>query len=408
MITTHTGPRNSRRRTPLGRWTKMTTLALMATATVAATNAVPPIASAEPDNSPTMAAHGVELPSSAIPWSQVGSGWMLATWSPDPANELTATRTLYLVDPVGGRYAITTFPPPGNGTSPTLIDTSPKLVDWSGDGTRALFAAEVESKTVITQVDLRSGTKTTFSVDVIGAAPRYTRPDGKAVLLTSRFESSWLERVDLAGNHQLTYPVGPNFSPNEPLFPGYLSTADGTRLVLKADSGLALMGNDGVAGKALPIAGQKDCEPMRWWNSGSTIAVARCSSSRGNQLWLVPIDGGTPTALTAPNNCDHLPDCEDLSAWQLPTGTYVQAGGAGGVMFPAKLNGDGTTSSVSLPQVHSEYVNVVGVNGGDLELKAWDSLIDYNPAASTSTVLLGPPVSGGGVTSAKPYPDQKQ
>jgi hypothetical protein len=378
----------------------MATLALMATATVTATIASTPIASAEPDNSPTMAAHGIELPSSAIPWSQVGPGWMLAMWSPDPANYLTAPTTLYLVDPVGGRYAITTFPRQGDRSSPPLVDTSPKLVDWSGDGTRAVFAADEESKTVITQVDLRTGTKTTFSVDYAGATPRYTRPDGKAVLLTSRFESSWLERVDLAGNHQLTYPVGPDFH-------DYLSTADGTRLVLDTGSGLILMGNDGVAGKALPVAGQRHCTPMRWWNAGSTIAVARCSSSRGNQLWLVPIDGGTPTALTAPNNCDHLPDCEDVSAWQLPTGTYVQAGGAGGVAFPAKLNGDGTTSSVSVPQVHSEYVDVVGVNGGDLELKAQDSLIDYNPAAGTSTVLLGPPVNGGGVISAKPYPGQE-
>ena len=151
MITTHTGPRNSRRRTPLGRWMKMTTLALMATATVAATITGPPIASAEPDNSPTMAAHGVEAALGAVPWSQVGPGWMLAMWSPVPglsAGEQappgtptyqTATTTLYLVDPAGGRYAITTFPPPGDGSNP-------RLVDWSGDGTRALFATDGDTQ----------------------------------------------------------------------------------------------------------------------------------------------------------------------------------------------------------------------------------------------------------------------
>ena len=31
------------------------------------------------------------------------------------------------------------------------------------------------------------------------------------------------------------------------------------------------------------------------------------------------------------------------------------------------------------------------------------SLFDYDPAAGTSTVLLGPPVNGGGVISALPY-----
>jgi TolB protein len=393
----------------------MTTLALMATATVAATNAVPPIASAEPDNSPTMAAHGVEAALGAVPWSQVGPGWMLAMWSPVPglsAGEQappgtptyqTATTTLYLVDPAGGRYAITTFPPPGDGSNP-------RLVDWSGDGTRALFTATENDHTVLTQVDLRSGSKSTFTVDRTNAAstPHYTRPDGKAVLLetSAGLSHASLERVDLAGNHQLTYPVGPDFR-------GYLSTPDGTRLVLGTGSGLTLMGNDGAAGKALPIAGQKDCAPMRWWDSDSTIALARCSSSAGSQLWRVPIDGGTPTAVTAPNKGDHGPDYGDVSAWQLPTGTYVQAQGACGVIFLAKLNGDGTTSKVSVPQVHGATVVVVGVNGGHLDLQAaagcggGQSLIDYDPAAGSSTVLLGPPVNGGGVTSPVPFPSQR-
>jgi hypothetical protein len=92
------------------------------------------------------AAHGVEAPIETVPWSQVGPGWMLATWSPvsggspgePPApgepSPGTATTTLYLVDPAGGRYAITTFPPPGDRAGP-------QLVDWSGDGSQALFYA---------------------------------------------------------------------------------------------------------------------------------------------------------------------------------------------------------------------------------------------------------------------------
>ena len=90
----------------------------------------------------------------------------------------------------------------------------------------------------------------------------------------------------------------------------------------------------------------------------------------GKQLWLVPIDGGTPTALTAPNNGQKGPDYGDITAWQLPAGTYVQALGACGVIFLAKLNGDGTTSSVSVPEVHGDTIVVVGVNGGDLDLQA--------------------------------------
>src|SRR6516165_6347306 len=350
----------SRHRTLMGRRVKMTTLALLATATVAATITRPPIPNAEPDTSPTMAAHGVEAPLGAVPWSQVGPGWMLAMWSPVPGSH------------PGEK------PSPGSPTYQTATTT-------------------------LYQVDPRSGTKTTFTVNEPFTRPRYTRPDGKAVLLTTQ---KGLERVDLAGNHQMTYPVGKDFR-------GYLATPDGTRLVVGTASDLAVMGNDGVVGRALPIAGQKDCAPMRWWDTGSRIALANCRNSAGSQLWLVPIDGGTPTALTAPNNGKNGPDYGDLNAWQLPAGTYLQAAGACGLVFLAKLNGDGTTSQVSVPNVNSATVVVIGVNGDDLDLQAkagcgaGQSLIDYNPASGTSTVLLGPPVNGGGVINALPYRGQK-
>ncbi|MCW2664720.1 MAG: hypothetical protein JWP83_5872 [Mycobacterium sp.] len=386
---------------------------LMAMAAAAATLTLTPAAHAEPENSQPMAAHGVEAPLGAVPWSQVGPGWMLAVWSPAPGLHpgetappgaptwQMATTTLYLVDPAGGRYPITTFPPPGDGDSP-------KLVDWSGDGTRALFSTDEKDRTVLTEVELRNGAKTTFTVERTGVNPRYTRPDGKAVLLYKWKgpKPGSIERVDLAGNHQLTYPVGQDVN-------GYLATPDGTQLVLGTASGLALMGNDGTPGKAVPIAGQKNCTPLRWWDPGSTIALTRCESSAGSQLWQVPIDGGTPTALTAPNNGQHGPDYGDLNAWQLPAGTFLQAAGACGVIFLAKLNADGTTMRVSVPDVKSDSVGVVGVNGGDLDLKAragcggGQALIDYNPAAGTSTVLLGPPVNGGGVINAVPYPGQR-
>ena len=391
---------------------KRATLALIATATVATTIGLATPVHAEPDASP--AADGVENPIGAVPWSQVGPGWTLAMWSPvsgrrpgeeAPAGEPTyesAATTLYLVDPVGGRYAITTFPPPGLGLRPGLAD-------WSGDGSRALFSTEGSgSSTVITEVDLRSGNQKTFTVEGSNITPQYSRPDGKAVLLSKWGYDSGpksLERVDLAGNHQLTYPVGPDFD-------GYLSTPDGTQLVVGTASGLALMGNDGAAGKALPIAGQKDCSPTRWWDADSTVVVVHCDLSSQTQLWLVPIDGGTPTALTAPNNGQQGPDYGDMTAWQLPAGTYLQAAGACGTIFLAKLNVDGTTSPVSVPNTKGS-VRVVGVNDGDLKLQAMagcgggQSLLDYDPAAGTTTVLLGPTVNGGGVMKALPYPGQR-
>jgi TolB protein len=58
-------------------------------------------------------------------------------------------------------------------------------------------------------------------------------------------------------------------------------------------------------------------------------------------------------------------------------------------------------------------VIVAGINGADLDLRATascgggQSLVDYNPGTNTSTVLLGPPVNGGGVIAAVPFAGQR-
>jgi TolB protein len=322
----------------------------------------------------------------------------------------TVTTTLYLVNPAGGRYAITTFPPPGaNGRSP-------ELVDWSGDGGRALFSdgGPGAVATTVIEVDLHSGAQTKIAVGDANVV-RYTRPEGKALLLTKdkMNEPSVLERVDLAGKPQLTYPLG-----LPAIRSTYLSTPDGTQLVLGSETGLILMGNDGKAGPTLPVAGQTDCSPLRWWDgaAGQTV-LATCYAGgdpSGSRLWEVPIDGSAPTALTAPNDGQKSPDLGDLNAWQLPAGTFVQAAGGCGFVYLAKLNADGTTTRVAVPDLDPNHSTVVvGVNGGNLDLEGTvagcgpaESLVEYNPTAGTTTVLLGPPLNGGAIIDALPYPGQ--
>src|SRR5690242_3190224 len=89
------------------------------------------------------AAHHVEAPINEVPWSNVGPGWTLATWSPvtahrpgekpgpGEADPETAATTLFLVDPAGNRYAITTL---------SGDDAGLHLTDWSGDGSHALLS----------------------------------------------------------------------------------------------------------------------------------------------------------------------------------------------------------------------------------------------------------------------------
>ncbi len=350
-----------------------------------------------------MAGHNVEEPMQDVPWSEVGPGWMLAMWnaaspsnsgddfSPDEPTPYDAETTLYLVNPEGGRYAITTFEAPGeNGSLPTLAD-------WSGDGSRALFYRQGDDLTVI-EVDLRTGERTSFMVKGgYSVTPRYTRPDGTAVLLMKSNDvdsAASLTRVDLSGKQQLTYPVdklGHVFNAS------VLSTPDGTRLVLGTDAGLSQMGNDRTSIKQLPVPDAGDCSPVRWWETD--VALTRCYGTdfSYSRLWLVPTDGSAPTPLTGKNDGTQGEDLGDLNAWQLPAGTFVQAAGGCGFVYLAKLNAsDGTTTPVSVPDVQDRRsIRVLGVADGHLQLQATlscgsgESLLDYDPASGTSTVLLG-------------------
>jgi hypothetical protein len=372
-----------------------------------------------PTGAAQVAAHGIEAAIATIPWSQVGPGWMLATWSPVPGGRPgaklppgsptrdKATTMLFLVDPAGGRYPITTFSPPGQ-------QASPELVDWSGDAGHALFDAQYATPPAAIMVDLHTGRQTTLPVHGL---PRFTRPNGKALLLSvppgPDAKPATLDRVDVAGNHQLTYPTDKLGSP----FNGnFRSTPDGMRLILGTSAGLALTGNDGTPEPTLPIPGQTNCSPLHWWDENSLATVLATCDAPGftSRLWLVPIDWSPATALTAVNDGQKGPDLRDASAWQLPAGTFVQAEGACGYQYLAKLNADGTTSAVSVPDVESgRSVIVAGVNGSDLDLLATaacgsgQSLVDYNPGTNTSTVLLGPPLNGGGVIKAIPFPGQR-
>jgi TolB protein len=221
-----------------------------------------------------------------------------------------------------------------------------------------------------------------------------------------------LVRVDLAGNHQLTYPIEQFGSKSGPDF---LSTPDGTRLVLGTEAGgLAVMGNDGVGAKTLPVPGQQYCGPTRWWDADSTITVADCHDAQysSSQLWLVPIDGSAPTLLTQPDNAQEGEVLDVGNAWKLPEGTFVQAYGGCGYRFLAKVDTFGETpTKVSVPNIDEHRsVGVIGVYHGNLELQAslscgdGESLLSYDPGTGTSTVLLGAPLNGGGVVAALPYP----
>lgn len=375
-------------------------------------------------------AHGVEAKIGDVPWEKVGPGWMLAMWnpvtptmpgSPPAPNEPEpdkAITTLYLIDPQGNRYPITSFAP----------GVDPELVDWSGDGSHALIDPQryVPKSSSLVSIDLHTGAQTPTAIQ--GYA-QYTRPDGNALLVATdndRDKPGTLKRVDLAGNEQQSYPTD-HLGGAGHFSGGYLQSLDGTQLVLstanlekdgvtKSDNSLVVMGNDGKIIRTLKSPMPKaECSPLRWWNS--TVILAHCTNDAGGQLWKVPVDGGPATALTAVNSGqgdDHgfSGDYGDGMAYELPSGTFLQTAGACGTVHLSRLTPDMHTTQVKIPGV-SDSIQLVGITGDKLLLSAQvgcggtTSLLTYDPATNTSTVLLGPPINGGGVTDAQLYPDQK-
>jgi hypothetical protein len=377
----------------------------------------PAVAAAAPKIDPSAVAHGVEAAIADVPWPEVGPGWTLATWSPvtpqmpgvepapgEPTWETAAT-TLYLVDPTGNRYAITTFAPEDRNA----------LLDWSGDGSRALFGVENPAPDTVISVDLHTGAKTTIEV---GGRPEFTRPDGKAILVSSGYQYDdtrplTLKRRDLDGNEQMTYPTE-QLGAAGPFTGDHLESPDGTHLVLGTGHSMVVMGNDGSIRHTVPAPmADGQCRAVRWWTADAVLSHCTKDRSSASQLWTVPLDGTAPTALTALNSGQgddpgFMGDLGDGVAWQLPGGTFLQSAGPCGTSFLSKLTADGHTTRVDVPNM-GDSIEVAGVGAGQLELLGkvgcggTDSLVRYDPSTNSSTVLLGPPINGGGVTEAIPF-----
>lgn len=401
--------------------------------TAAASTPASASSAATPADHPDVS-HGVERGIGGVPWPQVGPGWMLAMWSPvaphrpgeQPApaevDPEKASTTLYLLDlATGNRYNITTFTPEDHG---------PQLVDWSGDGSHALFSATYAGETKAISLDLHTGERTEVPVDDL--TPEYTRPDGKALLVSTSFngnEAGTLKRIDMSGHEQLAYPTDDLGGAGQ--FSGdYLESPDGTQLVLgtanlgnevvaRSDNSLVVMDNNGSIIRTLPVPMQNAyCAPVKWWKP--TVVLAHCTAEQGSgqQLWEVPLDGGKATALTAFNPAHgHDPGFEgnlgNWTAYQVPGGVFLPTAGACGTAFVSRLTPGGYTTRVQIPGI-SASVGLIGVSADRLVVVAGDgcgggkSLLTFDSVANTSVVLLGPPINGGGVTGARLFPDEKQ
>lgn len=344
---------------------------------------------------------------SDVPWSIVGPGWLLAEWAPyapSPAVVLgrPSGTVLFLVDPLGGRYAL------ASGTSVPDSD----LVAWSGDAKRALFETRTAgvANVALTVLDLTSGTATHFATPA-GHAPEFTEPNGLAVLIGAGFVNngtptgtvSGAQRLDLSGSPQFAFP---NSFPQTGSILGGIGSPDGTRLAFDATTGagIVLVSNDGRLLENLSIPAQGLCSTVRWWSNDQVLV--QCGPSAGPSLWLVPTDGRAPNQLVPGND-----------AWQLLSGVYSTTGRChmGTCNFGLlKVQPDGSSAPLPVPTEWSSNLDIGALGAFEDRLavfappssvsgfgnQAGGILEWFAPDTGTVVPLLGGSVNAGSVNAA--------
>ena len=326
-----------------------------------------------------------------VPWHRVGPGWVLAQYTTAaPEGGKPGPVTLYLISPGGARYQLARWPD---------SRTAPGLVAWSPDGKRALFQV-FSGKDRVEQLTLATGRMSTFVMQGNATPIGYTTPRGLNIVGTRPSGNGFVEgRYSLSG--RLLQPLGSG---------GALYTPSGTEFAAGASHGIKLVSNRGPLIRQLPVPGTSanTCDPVRWWNSGTILASCEPPGTGLRLLWLVPVSGARPKALTRPHDPRTTGDFGDLDAWQLPSGLYLQAAGACGVLHIYRQARNGSIKLV-IPPHTTDDIRVLTARGSRLLVQAPTdcigsvSLLWYNPATQAEQWLIRPPGHVIGVTVAVPF-----
>ena len=310
-----------------------------------------------------------------VPWSHVGPGWELVTYS-TPSSHGT---TLYLAGPTGTKYALRTW---RGSTEPGT------LVAWSGDKSRALFFDDVNGK--VTQLNLMTGKTNSFTLPGQTLPQGYTLPNGLNIF-TARLggsDSYTLARYNLAGKLQKvllhdTWAGSAVYNPN-----GETLVAGGPHGVRLVNNATAKVTNRNVPGIKL------GCGAVRWWNSSTVLAACYGNGDFIARLWLVPANGANPTALTPQRKPGY--DLGDYDAWRLSSGLYLQSQGACGSIEINKQAANGSVTPVNVPGTPNTHNAIVTADGPRLLIdpsngcQAASGLLWFNPAKPhAETWLLG-------------------
>jgi hypothetical protein len=390
--------RHSRWFAPLLAAAAVVALAVGVTAVTATRNSGTP----RPGNStgPALLGANQQADRSAVPWSQVDAGWTVALWT---AATLTSRQemikirpeTVYLVNPIGGRYLITTLD--GNVTL--------RLADWSTDVRTALLIREGGKSSEVIRLDLASGKVQSFSAAGKVRFAKFTKPSGQAILLERA--GVGIERVSLAGAHQLTYPVSRTTDTATSSHP--LSSPDGRTLVLDSDHGLVVRAEDGTLRRTIaPPKGATTCSPLKWWNASSVLASCESGDFTAGQLYVVSVT--TPGAITPLAPPASL-ETQFTVAWQLDSGVLLLNYPTDcGVGVLGTLNSSGHAATRPIPAGLGGYgLNPVGETTSAVTFQITlrctrddyaSALASFNPGTNQATRLLGSGLNGGAVMGA--------
>jgi hypothetical protein len=326
-----------------------------------------------------------------VAWDRVGPGWVLAQYTTAaPEGGKTGPVALYLINPGGARYQLARWPD---------LRSAPELVAWSPDGKRALFQV-FSGKERVEQLTLATGRKSIFVMQGNATPVGYTTPRGLNIVGTRPSGNGFAQgRYSLSG--RLLQPLGSG---------GALYTPSGTEFAAGASHGVKLVSNRGSLIRRLPVPGTSanTCGPVRWWNSRTILASCEPPGTGPRLLWLVPVSGAHPKALTRPHDPRTTGDFGDLDAWRLPSGLYLQAAGACGVLHIYRQARNGSIKLV-IPPHTSDDNRVLTARGSRLLVQAPTdcigsvSLLWYNPATQAEQWLIRPPAHVIGVTVALPF-----
>jgi hypothetical protein len=187
----------------------------------------------------------------------------------------------------------------------------------------------------------------------------------------------------------------------------------GTDFVTGTSYGLKLVSNSGAQIRKLPVPGTSanTCNPARWWNGGTVLASCAPPDSAIPQLWLVPVSGARPTALT-PRRSASSGDLGDLDAWRLPGGLYLQAAGPCGVLQIFRQARGGAIRLVTVPHTAGDN-RVLTALGSRLLIQAPTSctggisLVWFDPATRAEQWLIRAPGNVTGAAIAIPFYSQE-